>query len=130
MIDFVEQKQKTPVSFKLFETWVEKNYDTTLNIWNGTIKNEDVLLWLDYNLIYLCVDIEFTGTDEWEFAYNINYLPIEKEDEKRRAIHFEHVSSYKEYGSSYTGAWRTRTEATNQAIKKGFDSLEDKQNKN
>lgn len=110
MIDFVEQKQKTPVSFKLFETWVEKNYDTTLNIWNGTIKNEDVLLFLDERLIYL-----FVLTDEIQ-------------DRWRWWVWDKNNDEF--YGDPNRIGRDNRTEATNQAIKKGFDLLEDKLKKN
>lgn len=112
MIDFVEQKQKTPVSFKLFETWVEKNYDTTLNIWNGTIRNEDVLLFMDHKNINIQISIK-CATDDSRW-----YLPYIWSDSDGCDMD-EHLEEMKD-----------RTHATNQAIKKGFDLLEDKLKKN
>jgi hypothetical protein len=84
-MNFSELKQKFPVSFKLFETWVEKNHETSLNIWNGTIRNEDFLFFLDKNGLFISIMFNRTGTGTFYWLINIakqtiGYAAYQKED--------------------------------------------------
>jgi hypothetical protein len=74
--------------------------------------------------IYISTHKEDIGSDEWEFSYEIEYLPKEHENAKRRCAHFEIIRSYSEYGATYTGAYTTRVWAEIEAFEKGFEILE------
>lgn len=125
MIDIKILKQY-PLSFSLLEKWVEQKHTTSLALLLDKVTNEELVEFLDDELIYISTDIEIIGSDEWEFSYAINWLPIQHYNEKRRCGWFETKHSYIESGSSYTGAWRTRKEATEAAIQKAFELLEQK----
>jgi|GEM_PF-5010737 len=80
----------------------------------------------DENDIYISAYKEDIGSDEWEFAYDIQYLPKEYENAKRRCSHFETILSFKVHGATYIGAWRNRDEAEEAAFTKAFEILEEK----
>ena len=107
MTNFSELKKQNPLSFRLFEQWVEQNYETTLNIWNGTIRNEDVLLWLDSRELY--IDIDPVGHSDFQLKY-FRYCILGLVD--------------------YVGRYFNRIEATENAIKKAFELLENKLKQN
>lgn len=112
MTNFSELKQNNPIAFRLFEQWVEKNHETSLNIWNGTIRNEDVICWLDANKTM----VEVFAVDAWD-----NWMfRIVLED--CMAPFFVAHQEETEY--------RTRPEATTNAIIEAFGLLEDKLKKN
>lgn len=125
MIDIQKLKQ-FPLSFRLFETYIYKKYGSTLFLYNdsGIIKNEDIIYFFDIEDIFISSDMEMIGSDEWEFSYKITHLPAEHCLEKRRCGFFKTIYSYKEYGGTYIGAWRTRAEATDEALLKALELLE------
>ena len=103
MIDIQKLKQ-FPLSFKAFESYIEKQYGSVLFLYNGsgTIKNEDVVCFLDEKKIFIDVWL-FSGTDR--FAIKIpNYMQWVPEDP----------------------LYVTRTDATEAVISKAFELLETK----
>lgn len=73
--------------------------------------------WLDQQyFIYILIDIETTGTDEWVYTYCIVHLPKEFHQAKRRSPHLKTCSSYSEGYGTYTGGYNTRNEALAAAI--------------
>lgn len=124
MIDFTKLKQTNPISFRLFESWIEKQHGTTLLFFTEKITNEEIVYFFDIEDIFISSEMEMIGSDEWEFSYKITHLPAEHCLEKRRCGFFKTVYSYKEYGGTYIGAWRTRAEATDEALLKAFELLE------
>lgn len=103
MIDIQKLKQ-FPLGFRLFETYIYKQYGSTLFLYNdsGIIKNEDVLLFLDEQKMFLMVYIDPTGKS-WEYAvYDVGI----------------YIRSSPEYSS--------RTIATEIGIEKAFELLENK----
>ena len=127
MIDIQKLKQ-FPLAFKAFEKYIEKELGSVLFIYNGsnTVRNEDAISFLDDYYIHISTDIEIIGSDEWEFSYKITWLPIEHDNEKRRCGWLKTKYSYIDGGSSYSGAWDTRNEATNESLLKAFELLENK----
>lgn len=107
-MNFSELKQKFPVSFKLFEAWVEKNHETRLNIWNGTIRNEDVVCWLDENKMNIQVSVKVDTKD------NIWYLPYvwDSSDQTNEDVYADEDPS--------------RKVSTSNVITKAFELLEAK----
>ena len=72
--------------------------------------------WFEKRYIYISFFKVSTGSDEWEIAYSIEYLPKETWMIKRRALSFERIDSFKDGLSSYSGAWHTSSEAREAAI--------------
>ena len=66
--------------------------------------------------IHICVTLECIGSDEWEYSYNIIYLPKDEMNEKRRSSKFQTIYSFNGAGSSYIGAWETYEEALEEAF--------------
>lgn len=66
--------------------------------------------------IQVYATMESLGSDEWGYSYEINYLPKEHQNAKRRVCRFEYIDSYKEFGSTYEGAWDTYEEALESAL--------------
>lgn len=73
-MNYSSLKQQYPRVFLLFEKWVEEHYETTLNIWNGTIRMEDVIEFLDDNNINIQIWVKcaLSGT-----RYYFPYIWIE-----------------------------------------------------
>ena len=112
MTSFSELKKQNPLSFRLFEQWVEQNYETTLNIWNGTIRNEDVVLFMDDKNINIQISVKCSlDGRRW-------YLPYIWSEADGCDMD-EHLSD-----SS------NRTFATVNAITKAFELLENKLKQN
>lgn len=108
MTNFSELKKQNPLSFRLFEQWVEQNYETTLNIWNGTIRNEDVVEFLDELDIY----INQTTT------HGATFMEI-----------YQHSNGITT-SFGFNIPFKTRREAIENAIKKAFELLETKLKQN
>lgn len=107
MIDIAKLK-KHPLSFRLLEEWVEKNQETVLSLYNGTTRNEDVLLFLDEQNINIQISIKSAlDGSRW-------YLPYIWSDSDGCDFD-EHLAERD-----------NRTEATEQAIEVGFGLLEQK----
>lgn len=69
------------------------------------------------DFIYIVIDLEHLGSDEWEFAYTIKYLPKEAQNLKRRATSFKEVNSFVHAGgATYSGAWDSYDECLEKAI--------------
>ena len=75
MIDIKTLKQY-PLSFSLLEKWVEQKHTTSLALLLDKVTNEELVEFLDDELIYISTDIEILGSDERDFSYSINWLPI------------------------------------------------------
>jgi hypothetical protein len=112
MTNFSELKKQNPLSFRLFEQWVERNYETTLNIWNGTIRNEDVVEFLDHNRTM----IEVFAVDAWD---NWMFRIVLEDITAPFFVAYQDEDEYK-----------TRQKATTQAIAKAFELLENKLKQN
>lgn len=78
--------------------------------------------WLrEKHLCYVFIRRECIGSDEWVFAYQLDWLPKEHWDAKRRAIHFKDKDSYNESpGGTYWGGWGTYEEALEKGL---FEAL-------
>ncbi len=86
--------------------------------------DEAVIKWLsDVHDIHVSIYKEVIGTDEWEFAFRIQYIPHEFREAKRRMPHLKTIESYFEYGSNYVGAWDKREEAIKEAVKKAMSLI-------
>lgn len=57
MIDFTKLKQTNPISFRLFESWIEKQHGTTLLFFTEKITNEEIIDFLDLNSVFVSIDI-------------------------------------------------------------------------
>jgi len=62
--------------------------------------------------IFPYVHFESTGSDEWCYAFTIDWIPKEFENAKRRCPHLETKRSFFAEGS-YVGGWDTVEEAWN-----------------
>lgn len=78
--------------------------------------------WLrEQHMIYISVNPEIIGSDEWEWSYEIQHLPKEHWEAKRRCGHFVYKSSFNESpGGTYWGAWRTYEEALEKALQEAL----------
>jgi len=74
--------------------------------------------------IHVLITMECLGSQELDYGYEVQYLPIEHKDAKRWVQHMVTVKSFSENGSAYVGAWYTRTEAEEAAFEKAFFLLE------
>lgn len=73
---------------------------------------------LSSELIFVSTVFESIGSDEWVFAYTIDYLPKVDWDLKRRMTSFKRVSSFGfTGGATYYGGYDTITEALEEGIK-------------
>lgn len=71
-----------------------------------------------HHFIYISIGIETLGSDEWEYAYTIVYLPKEFWDVKRRAPHLVTIRSFAfSGGATYMGAWPDYDMCWDEAIK-------------
>lgn len=61
--------------------------------------------------IFCSINICHIGSDEWVYVYNINYLPKDHWDAKKRCNHFIYIESYIDSGSMYYGGWDTYEQA-------------------
>ena len=76
--------------------------------------------------IYISTHLEFLGSDEWEWAYTIQYLPKEHWQEKRRSQFFHTYESFKHWGgATYIGAWSSYDECLKEAINKAGTFVKD-----
>lgn len=114
MTNFSELKKQNPLSFRLFEQWVEKQYGSILFIHNGSglVKNEDAVSFLDHNRTMIEV-FAVDAWDNWMFRVVL---------EDRMAPFFVAYQDENEC--------KTRQEATTQAIAKAFELLENKLKQN
>jgi uncharacterized protein YozE (UPF0346 family) len=77
--------------------------------------------WLrEEHYIYVLIKREEIGSDEWEFAYEIEYLPKEHWEEKRRAPYFEYISLFSIGFGTYSNAWSTYEEALEAGLLKAL----------
>lgn len=74
--------------------------------------------WLrtNFGILNIAPTLEITGTDEWEYGYEIVYLPKIYEVAKRRCPHIERIRSFKEGIGSYQGSFSSPSEATEAAL--------------
>lgn len=74
--------------------------------------------WLrtNFGILNIAPTLEVTGTDEWEYGYEIVYLPKGYEMAKRRCPHIERIRSFKEGIGSYQGTYSSPSEATEAAL--------------
>lgn len=80
--------------------------------------------WLREQYIYIIIKKEIIGSDEWVWAYRIEYLPKDKQGAKRRCLFFLEKESYKESpGGTYWGGWDTFEEALENALKHSLELL-------
>jgi hypothetical protein len=80
--------------------------------------------WLrDEHLIFVSVVREPIGSDEWEWAYTIEYLPKKHHNEKRRTPFFVTIKSFHEGPGSYTGAWHDYEQALEEGLQKGLSLI-------
>lgn len=54
---------------------------------------------------------EIVGSDEWEYAFKIMYIPFDKSNEKRRSAEFIYFDSFKMGFGTYVGAWHEKRDA-------------------
>jgi len=73
--------------------------------------------------IHIIAHREGIGSDEWDYSYDIEYLPKDKCDVKRRSIEFKYIHSYFEQGGTYIGAWNTYEEALEEGLMHGLKLL-------
>jgi hypothetical protein len=72
---------------------------------------------LEKHLIFLSVEIEAIGSDEYVFVYRINHLPKEHWEAKRRMQHFKEKNSLQiSGGASYMGGYDSYEEAWEQGF--------------
>lgn len=104
----IEKLKQYPLSFKLLEQWIEKQYGSVLFLYNGSaiIKNEDFVEFLD-DVKIMIETCAVDGWDNWMFR-------IIKED-----LMSPFFIAYED-----DGEYVSRTEATTKAIEKGFELLE------
>ena len=77
--------------------------------------------WLrEIHNIYITIHREVLGSDEWGYSYNIEYLPKDKSNVKRRCKEFIYIESFYESIGSYTGAWDTYEEAFERGLFKAL----------
>lgn len=75
--------------------------------------------WMGNNhFIYAYIRKCVIGSDEWEYSYEIDYLPKEFWEYKRRASHFVYIESISFGSATYSGAWATRYEAQQNCLEK------------
>lgn len=72
---------------------------------------------LENEMVYVTASLESLGSDEWEFQFNLVWLPKEHWQAKRRAPHLQHYDSFNGYGGTYSGAWPTIEEALAEGVK-------------
>lgn len=112
MTNFSELKKQNPLSFRLFEQWVEQNYGSSLFIHNGSgiVRNDSIIEFLDERMI--CVFEAYDkGNKRW------TWLVWSKHEDE--IIEDSIMSNFKK-----------RNEATSEAIKKAFELLENKLKQN
>lgn len=123
--------------------WVESNFcfdpndsSRTLQSWSDNISNStnerlerlisvfsQSLLqrwlrekhWIDISIVKVCV-----GSDEMEYAYEIQYLPKKFHQTKRHVQYLIDIESFKIGPSSYSGAWFTYEEALEKALQEAL----------
>lgn len=80
--------------------------------------------WLrDHHYIFITVVRETIGSDEWVFAYRLDYLPKEYWEAKRRCPHFQVKESFSDGFGTYSGGWDTFEEALENALKHSLELL-------
>lgn len=62
--------------------------------------------WFDTFNMYSEINRIPIGSDEWEYGFTIDYLPVEGKNFKRRSGCFKTFYSFTENGSTYMGAWK------------------------
>lgn len=83
-----------------------------------------VIMWLyEKHEVWIQIQRETIGSDEWVFAFVIDYLPKEFFLNKRRASHFKTIESFIPGMSSYEGGWKEPNEAYLQAIEYTLKNL-------
>lgn len=117
-------KEQYPNSYELFINWNCSKSEICPSSECYEIQERDFYDFFDYYDIYLAIHKEDIGSDEWEFSYEIEYLPIEFEKYKRRCSYFKTILSFKEYGHTYIGAWVNRIKAEQEAFTRAFEVLE------
>ncbi len=81
---------------------------------------QQVISWFEKNMIFIFIDLEHLGSDEYGFRYIIKYLPKEHWNLKRRMTSFQEIQSFSDNIASYSGAWDTRKEALDKAIEEAL----------
>jgi hypothetical protein len=74
--------------------------------------------------IFININKEALGSDEWENSFTIEYLPKEFWNEKRRIQHFITINSFSlTGGATYIGAWDNYYHAWDMALEKSFELI-------
>lgn len=71
--------------------------------------------WVHISIVKACV-----GSDEMEYAYEIQYLPKEFWERKRHVQHLVDIESFEIGPGSYDGAWSSYEEALEEALKRAL----------
>lgn len=96
-----------------------KNYNQYPKLVSAPLYQQ-LIDWFDDQYIFISIETEAIGSDEWVYIFKIKYLPTEKQNLKRRTSSFEYKESFKEGPGSYVGGWNTRKEALTEAFKEAF----------
>lgn len=87
---------------------------------------EQAFDWLEKFDIYGHIEIAILGSDEWDYCYQIEYLPFKNHNDKRRCVSFEELESFKCYGGSYTGSWYDKKRAKEECLRKMIELCKNK----
>lgn len=84
MIDFTKLKQTNPISFRLFESWIEKQHGTTLLFFTEKITNEEIVEFLDENRIFIDIScfLEYEKSEDVYFGFEIYSCPKWTHDDR------------------------------------------------
>jgi len=97
-----------PSAYHIFELWVERTFETRLALWNGTVRLEDVVTFLDAQGVYIAV------------------LPLRGSELSDVDLYFESSVLCPFMYNAYRGVFFDRESATEEAILKSFELLEKK----
>lgn len=143
LISFETAKLAKEVGFTLQSNpfgYITKFYEPSTKIIRSygrhRVKNIDELIyaptqsllqkWLrEKHNIHISVTLEFIGSDEWVYAYEIIYLPKNEANIKRRSVLFKKIYSFsfKEEIGTYNGGWDTYEEALEEGLKESLKLL-------
>lgn len=83
-----------------------------------------VLKWMrEVHKIFIYIERESIGSDEWVFAFGCEYLPIENWEDKRRAASFVQFYSFMLGFETYSGGWDTYEEALEKGLQYGMSLI-------
>ena len=74
--------------------------------------------------IFVSVTREAIGSDEWEWSYEIEYLPKEHWGAKRRVGFFKEIKVFSDGYGTYSGAWNKYEEALEKGLQAGLKLIQ------